>query len=744
MSMDSEFGAFSDAGNAHPFVGGTLSPGLDDSLNYFSLFDNEDASRNLNLESPPSPQLETILNDLYPSRLGGSPEVHPPNDRDFDTVLKYLSQMLMEENMVEKPCVFQDSLAPQAADRPFYDELGEKYSQHPIVNPYVESPGDTSSGFTSEHSGSTSTTNSVDPIWILGLSGNESSLIQTPIDNFIQQSTASQKSLSTLGYLGSTGNRSVNSCLDVPLDPNVLSQRESMVQFQKGVEEASKFLPKNNNIVIDLRNMTFPDESNEAPALVVKREREDSPDGSRGRKVHDRENDDFVDGRSSKQSAVFVQESELSEMFDKVLLCIPGTLEAHHPMKLELQKEGGQRLEQNGQLQGSNGGGKGHLEMQGPNKNVVDLTNLLILCAQATSLDDRTTADEFLKRIRQHASPLGHGSQRLAHYFSNALEARLAGTGSQIYAALPTQRITAAEAIQAYQVYIASCPFISIGFSVHTILKAAEKAKKLHIVDFGILYGFQWPILIQRLSERPGGPPKLCITGIDLPLPGFRPAERAEATGRRLAKYCERFNVPFEYHAIAQKWETIKLEDLRISGDGVVAVHCSYWFRYLLDETIVVDCPRNAVLNFIRDINPDIFVNASVNGSFNLPFFITRFREALFHFSTLFDMFDANIPRDQPGRLMFEREFFGRSIMNAVACEGTERVERPETYKQWQVRIMKAGFKPLPLDPELIEKLRIKVQTFYHKDFCIDVDGHWALEGWKGRIAFASSAWVPS
>ncbi|GAB4860136.1 Scarecrow-like protein 14 [Ancistrocladus abbreviatus] len=358
--------------------------------------------------------------------------------------------------------------------------------------------------------------------------------------------------------------------------------------------------------------------------------------------------------------------------------------------------------------------------------------------------DDRRTAAELLKQIRQHSSPEGDGYQRLAHYFADALEARGAGTGSQIYTALGSKRTTAVDRIKAFQFFIAACPFkkVSIGFVVHMILKAAEKATKLHIVDFGILYGFHWPSLIQLLSERPGGPPKLCITGIDLPLPGFRPAERVEATGRRLAKYCTRFSVPFEYHAIAQKWETIKLEDLKISG-GVVAVSCLYRLRNLLDETVVVDSPRNAVLNLIRDIKPNIFVNASENGSFSAPFFITRFKEALFHFSTLFDMFDANVARERPERLMFEKEFYGREIMNVVACEGTERVERPETYKQWQVRITRAGFKQLALDPELLKKLIMKVKA-YHKDFLVDVDGHWVLQGWKGRIVFSMSAWVPS
>lgn len=235
----------------------------------------------------------------------------------------------------------------------------------------------------------------------------------------------------------------------------------------------------------------------------------------------------------------------------------------------------------------------------------------------------------------------------------------------------------------------------------------------------------------------------LRITGIELPQRGFRPAERVQATGRRLAKYCERFGVPFEYNAIAQKWDTIRVEDLKIRDDEVLAVNCLFRFKNLLDETVVLNSPRDQVLNLIRKIRPSMFVHSIVNGSYNASFFVSRFREAIFHFSPLFDAFDMKVPRENHMRLMFEKEFFGREALNVIACEGTERVERPETYKQWQIRNARAGFKPLPLDGVILKKLGSKLKEGYLDDFVIDEDGHWMLQGWKGRILYASSCWIP-
>ena len=57
-----------------------------------------------------------------------------------------------------------------------------------------------------------------------------------------------------------------------------------------------------------------------------------------------------------------------------------------------------------------------------------------------------------------------------------------------------------------------------------------------------------------------------------------------------------------------------------------------------------------------------------------------------------------------------KRELLGREIMNFIACEGSERIERPETYKQWQVRNTRAGFKRLLLNEETMAKFRTGVK----------------------------------
>jgi hypothetical protein len=105
-------------------------------------------------------------------------------------------------------------------------------------------------------------------------------------------------------------------------------------------------------------------------------------------------------------------------------------------------------------------------------------------------------------------------------------------------------------------------------------------------------------------------------------------------------------------------------------------------------------------------------------------------------------MMDAAAPRDNDQRLLVEQDLFGRRVLNGVACEGFDWVERPETYKQWQARNDRAGLRQLPLDPDIVKAVSDKVRDNYHRDFVVYVDHKWLLQGWKGRTLYAMSTWV--
>ncbi|XP_075495165.1 scarecrow-like protein 14 [Primulina tabacum] len=673
-------------------------------------------------------------------------------DCDFsDVVLKYINHILMEEDVEEKSCMFQESAALQAAEKSFFDVLGEQrpasevYQRKPMLHQGMDNLDPNSLEERGFYRG-VGDTGILCPNWYS--ESNSNGFERSPVTVNSVSQAISQSCYSSSSSSGTVLDSQVDSPISTLRIPDIFMDSQSIMQFKRGFEEASKFLPDEGNLIINSSySEPFQKEQKEGSvSLAVKVEKnlhiEESADVSRGKKNSFHANMGVEEERSNKQSAVYTESTVSSEMFDKVLLCSKGKNLSDLRKALDgISKRNTSYVQSkepnSGKIQGKKSGSK---------RNIVDMRTLLTLCAQAVAADDRRTANEFLKQIREHATPTGDGMQRLAHYFADGLEARMAGSGTQIYKSLLNIPTSAADILKAYHIYLATCPFrkISNFCANKTIMNVAEKATKLHIIDFGILYGFQWPCFLQRLSSRPGGPPKLRITGIDFPCPGFRPSERVEETGRRLENYARTFNIQFEFNAIAQKWETIKLEDLKINKDETLVVNSLYRLRNILDETVIVNSPRNIVLNLIRQMNPIIFVQGIINGAFNAPFFITRFREALFHYSSFFDMLDANIPRECHERMLLEKTIFGREAMNVIACEAAERIERPETYKQWQARCMRAGFEQLPLDKEIKKMAKDRVGSSYNKNFVIEEDGRWMLQGWKGRITYALTSWKPT
>lgn len=137
-----------------------------------------------------------------------------------------------------------------------------------------------------------------------------------------------------------------------------------------------------------------------------------------------------------------------------------------------------------------------------------------------------------------------------------------------------------------------------------------------------------------------------------------------------------------------------------------------------------------------------VFVFVGLNGGYNAPFFMTRFRESVKHYSAIFDGMEISMPPDDPDRVIIEREFFSRQLLNIIACEGQTRVERAEPYRQWQNRLQRAGFTLRPLNPHVFSKITAMMATF-HKDYGVGKDEGWFLMGINNAIVHACSVWEP-
>lgn len=168
-------------------------------------------------------------------------------ESDFsDSVLKYISQVLMEEDMEEKPCMFHDALSLQVAEKSLYEALGQKYPDHSerlAHSPDGSSPGYASSTTSSDWSFDC-LENSRRPSWL-----------HSPIsNNFVFQSTRSNPKPS------GGSNVALKSSFNNDLVSNMFNDSELAFQFNRGKEEASKFLPKSSQLVIDVESYIPPND----------------------------------------------------------------------------------------------------------------------------------------------------------------------------------------------------------------------------------------------------------------------------------------------------------------------------------------------------------------------------------------------------------------------------------------------------------------------------------------------------
>ncbi|XP_078177598.1 scarecrow-like protein 9 [Carex rostrata] len=520
-----------------------------------------------------------------------------------------------------------------------------------------------------------------------------------------------------------------------PLQEQFNSTLETLpaLEYNKGVEEGMKFLPNIEKLMIDVKGkklaLPSPHSSNEEEdvdqgCVIIK--------GSNGKKKSGNGNLELLEGRNCKIPLVYSEEPLRDAKLDEVILYYErGPLRDDYFKKVACVRE---------TMQGRMCGGK---EVQ---EQYTDCEDLLIRCSLSIAADDHQAAKDIIQEIRKQALPDGNWNQRLALVLANALEGRLTGTGMEVYNRCVAKRISTSDIVKIQYLFMTVTPFIRGTYCVakDTILSSVEKEKacKLHIIDFGIDFGFQWPSLIQELSKRKGGAVKLKITGIDFPHSGFRPSERVDETGRRLEEYARSFGVPFEYHGIASKWEDISIEDLKIGKDELLIVNSMYRFRQLGDETVALDCPRSRVLNLIWRLKPHLFLQGISNGTFS-PFFVTRFKQVMLQYASVFDILDAFIPRDNMVRQLIERDILARQVMNLIACDGLACIERPETYKQWHLRNLRAGFEQVPVDPTLVEYSKQKLKEIHDKRYFVEEESYWLLIGWRGRTLHAISIWRP-
>ncbi|XVF31681.1 hypothetical protein REPUB_Repub17cG0012600 [Reevesia pubescens] len=364
----------------------------------------------------------------------------------------------------------------------------------------------------------------------------------------------------------------------------------------------------------------------------------------------------------------------------------------------------------------------------------VRLVHTLMACAEAVQQDNLKLADALVKHIGLLAASQAGSMRKVATYFAEALARR-------VYRIYPQDSLDPSYTDILQMHFYETCPYLTFShFTANqAILEAFATANRVHVIDFGLKQGMQWPALIQALALRPGGPPAFRLTGISPPQPDTTDA--LQQVGWKLVQLAETIGVEFEFRGfVANSLADLEPEmlDIRPPEVEAVAVNSVFELHHLLARPGGIE----KVISSIKAIKPKILTVVEQEANHNAPVFLDRFTEALHYYSSLFDSLEGSVVAPPSHDLVMSELYLGRQICNVVACEGMGRVERHETLIQWRSRMETAGFSPVHLGSNAYKQASMLSALFAGGDgYRVDEKNGCLMLGWHTRPLIATSAW---
>ncbi|CAN1224093.1 Chitin-inducible gibberellin-responsive protein 1 [Linum grandiflorum] len=338
-----------------------------------------------------------------------------------------------------------------------------------------------------------------------------------------------------------------------------------------------------------------------------------------------------------------------------------------------------------------------------------NLKQLLIECAKAVAENNMVYFEKLVDKARGEVSITGEPIQRLGAYLVEGLVARNQSSGSNIYRALNCREPESKDLLSYMQILYEICPYLKFGYMAANgaIAEACRNAERIHIIDFQIGQGTQWMTLLQALASRPGGAPHVRITEFQ-GLPVFSP--------------------------------DVTREMLDVRQGEALAINLPLQLHHMPDESVDVNNPRDGLLRMIKSLNPKVTTLVEQESNTNTTPFLTRFVETLEYYLAIFESIDVTLSRDRKERIGLEQHCLARDMVNVVACEGRERVERHEMFGKWKSRFTMAGFKQYPLSSYVNSVIKSLLKCYSEHYTLVEKDGAMLL-GWKERNLISASAW---
>ncbi|BBN14712.1 DELLA protein [Marchantia polymorpha subsp. ruderalis] len=378
------------------------------------------------------------------------------------------------------------------------------------------------------------------------------------------------------------------------------------------------------------------------------------------------------------------------------------------------------------------------------------MTRIMRFAETIDSKDDKVALHQrssALKSAQEFCSVDGDYTQRVAHYFCEALSRRVESRENGNAAAVQEEPYQLPHDLLEDCKFTEACPYTKF---VHltanqAFLEAVEGAESVHIIDFGTMQGVQWSALIQALVSPAGPnaaapPKKIRITGVASTKLGPNASEYLLRTGRRLTEFAESMGLQIEFLPILEEVQNLDHTSFQIREGEVVAVNLMLQLHQHSGEEGGKRLPK--ILKLVQSLKPKVVVlveyEAAVNTETSDP--QTRLLDAMKHYCAVFQTLEEAMPQNCLERTRIERDILGREIRKMFTSTSDKNSMKHASFAQWKDLFTGLGFQAVKPSHYSFSQARLLL-WMYEGPYQILNNPQSISLSWHDRVLITVSAW---
>lgn len=367
--------------------------------------------------------------------------------------------------------------------------------------------------------------------------------------------------------------------------------------------------------------------------------------------------------------------------------------------------------------------------------------------------NNTTRLQQLIWMLNELSSPYGDTDQKLASYFLQALFSRMTGSGQKSYRSLTSasEKTCSFESTRKTVLKFQEVsPWTTFGHVAcnGAIMEALEGETKLHIIDISNTYCTQWPTLLEALATHTDETPQLRLTTVVASKAGGSAMAAAQKVmreiGNRMEKFARLMGVPFKFNVVHHVGDLSELNigELDIREEEALAINCVG----SLHSVQALGNRRDYLVSMFRRLQPRIVTVVEEEADLDVGVdgfdFVRGFQECLRWFRVYFESLDECFSKTSNERLLLERAA-GRAVVDLVACQPSESIERRETATRWSHRLHAAGFSAVSFSDEVSDDVRALLRRYKEGWIMAPCSDAGIFLMWKDQPVVWASAWKP-